>query len=224
MKWFKRDKQSIPITEKTIRDVSDDNENPVTFASGLDDSEREKELEEFGYDRKSTFNTNPDYSDEETAKRSGYNFQGKDMSEKISTDAKEIWKEVEQEISDIEKDKNITLDDKIILFYNIYEDYKDTMPRELTQRILADLASLDEKLQEIKREEGLKAKEEKLHDRIKTLKQRLDEKRAKSRNIPVKSTSDLSTDDRKKVESKSHERIEDWEHTASLLLLEAESM
>ena len=192
----------MPITPKTVRDVSD-NENPVTFATGLDDNE--KELEEFTDEKKIEFateNNEPVFEKEE----------------------EKIWEEVEDEIEDIEKDKSITLDDKIVTLYKIYEDYKDSMPRELTQRILIDLASLDEKLQEIKREEGLKAKESRLHDKIKTLKQRLDEKRMKSRNIPVKSTSDLSTEERKKVESKSHDKVEDWEHVASLLLVEAESL
>lgn len=263
MKWFTRNKEHRPITEKTIRDVSDDNDNPVTFASGLEDSEREKELEEFGDGKKSDFNIN-DFNEDE------FNLQTKQFESKIDDieetirdiqnspfdpddkrkleklylekeqlehdlekhknqyktvkEEEKIWDEIEEEIKDIEKDKNVTLDDKIILLYKIYDEYKETMPRELTQRILIDLASLDEKLQEMKKEEGLKAKDEKLHDKIKTLKQRLDEKRLKSRNIPVKSTDDLSPAERKKVESKSHEKIEDWEHTASLLLLEAESM
>lgn len=207
MKWFKRDKQSIPITEKTIRDVSDDNENPVTFASGLDDSEREKELEEFGDDRKTTEFVNID-------------------NEPVSSDveADKMWTELESELKDIEKDKEITLDDKLILLFRIYDEYEKSMPKPLAERLLADIEGLDKKLQERKAEEGLKAKEEKLHDKIKRLQSKITNNQIRSRNIPIKSTDDLSSGERKKVESKSHERIEDWEHTASLLLLEAESM
>lgn len=204
MKWFTRNNQSIPITPKTVRDVSDDNENPITFATDLDDNE--KELEEFAGDKKQEFTTENNEPVFETKEE------------------EQIWKEIEDEIGDIEKDKSITLDDKLILLYKIYDEYQNSMPYALAQRMLADISNLDQQLQEIKREEGLKAKESRLHDKIKTLKQRLDEKRMKSRNIPVKSTSDLSTEERKKAESKSHERVEDWEHVASLLLVEAESM
>lgn len=207
MKWFKRDKQSIPITEKTIRDVSDDNENPVTFGSGLDDSEREKELEEFGDDRKTTEFVNID-------------------NEPVSSDveADKMWTELESELKDIEKDKEITLDDKLILLFRIYDEYEKSMPKPLAERLLADIEGLDKKLQERKAEEGLKAREEKLHDKIKRLQSKITNNQIRSRNIPTKSTDDLSSGEREKVESKSHERIEDWEHTASLLLLEAESM
>ena len=204
MKWFTKNRESIPITPKTVRDVSDDNENPVTFASGLDESEREKELEEFGDEKKQEFG----------------NVDNEPVFE--TKEEEEIWKEIEEEIKDIEKDKSITLADKIITLYKIYEDYKDSMPKELTQRILMDLEILDGELQEIKKEEGLKAKEERLHDKIRNLKSRLDAKT--SRNIPVKDTSDLSPQERRKAETKSHDKIEDWEHIASLLLIEAESM
>lgn len=199
-----------PLTDNPKRDysASDDNENPVTFADAYD----EKELENFADGKKQEFQNT---YDSETGK-SEVTF-GSAADEKM-------WEDVEDAIKEIEDDKNLTLDDKIILLYNIFDEYGEEMPNNLKERILIDLESLDKKIRERKEEDKATAQESKLHDKITKLKARLDVEKLRTKKIPVKSTDDLSPEKSKQIREVSRETREEWDELASALLIEAESV
>jgi hypothetical protein len=192
-----------------VRDVSDD--GPVGgFVTEEMLREQEREMEDFANMKKEDFN-NSEASKSETTFA--------DMEE----DQKDTWKEIEDNIKEIEKDREMTLEDKSILLYNIFEDYKNGMPMELQSRILVDLESLDRQLIAMKKEEGLKAKEEKMHQRISDLKTKLDLQKLKTRKIPTKSTENLESSERKQVTSESKDTRNDYEHVLEKLIAEAEA-
>ena len=207
----KKNGDHFPVTDNPKRDYGlppDDNDSPVTFADALD----EKELEEFANEKKQEFENK---YDSETGK-----------SEVIfasNIDEKQ-WEEVEDAIKEIENEKNLTLDDKIILLYNIFDEYGEVMPNDLKNRILIDLESLDKKIRERKEDEKATASEQKLHDKISKLKARLDVEKLRTKKIPVKSTDDLSSEKKKEVKETSREVREEWDELASALLIEAETV
>lgn len=207
----KKNGDHYQISESPKRDYglpADDNENPVTFADAIDD----KELNEFAAEKKEEFQNTYDSE------------SGKSEVTFGSAADEKMWEEVEDAIKEIENDKNLTLDDKIILLYNIFDEYGEGIPNDLKQRILIDLESLDKKLREKKEDDKITSTEQKLHDKITKLKSRLDVEKLRTKKIPTKSTDNLSPEKSREARQVSKETREEWDELASALLIEAESV
>lgn len=198
-----------PMTDTPKRDysTSDDNESPVTFADAID----EKQLEEFADEKKQEY----EKSNESESEKSEVTFAN-------AVDEK-VLDEFEEAIKDIENDKNLTLDDKIILFYNIFDEYGEAMPSNLKDRILVDLESLDKKIKERKESDKATAQESKLHDKISKLKSRLDVERLRTKKIPTRSIDNVSPEKAREIKTESSSARDEWDELASALLIEAES-
>ena len=142
MKFFTRNKTPTPITPKQVRDVSDD-DNPVTFATPIENEEREQELEEFEDNIKNNYAQTTEPIFEESL----------------------FENEILDEVNGIALDKDLTASDKTIKIYNIYNEYEKTMSIGSKAKIINILSVLDNQIKDEKTHD-------KYGDRINKLRER----------------------------------------------------
>ena len=106
---------------ETKRDISD-NENPITFATGLDDEDF-GEQDNFAEEIKNDFNVN---DTSETSDKSDY-----ELAREIMEEADKIG---ESDISD---------EDKIVDLYNIYQNYEQALSETQRSILLQKISGLD---------------------------------------------------------------------------------
>ena len=107
---------------ETKRDVSD-NENPITFATGLDDEEQDN----FAEETRNNFNSGESSGESETSNdKSDY-----ELAREIMEEADKIG---ESDISD---------EDKMVDLYNIYQNYEEALSETQRSILLQKISGLD---------------------------------------------------------------------------------
>src|SRR3990167_6263351 len=126
MNWLSKKsnsgKTSHFIPEQKIRDLSD-NENPITFATGVDE---DNDSNSFAEEVKNDFESNPRT---ETDDKSDY-----EMSRQIMDEADDIG---ESSLSD---------EEKIVDLYNLYQNYEEMLSEAQKGIILGKIQGIDKNL------------------------------------------------------------------------------
>ena len=188
-------KPSHFIPNETKRDVSD-NENPITFATGLDDEEQDNFAEQV----KNDFNGGESKTSND---RSDY-----ELAREIMEEADKIG---ESDISD---------EDKIVDLYNIYQNYEEALSETQRSILLQKISGLDKMIRlRDKNSKVANSIQNKILGRFHGIKEK---ERSESREN--KSPRDDSKEPQKESKSPEFKRYsdDDWEERTAMINAMAE--